>query len=160
MKHIGWCLDRIQIVMSSIPKALESQKEMNRATNILYEVKVIGDVLAKLIQNSKFKRDLHELENNPVKEVRLEAHEIEELIKDLEHMLYVLNLYINELTEIINHRPGEWSKKADQLVLMIDQKFGGERGELRRVFQIELDREEELERLVKTTKSMANFLKK
>ena len=154
MKHIGWFLDQIQILMSIIPRELDTQEDKNRATNILYTVKIYGGALAKLIINKKFKKNLYELERHPNKEVRLEAHEIEELFKDLEHMLYVLDLYTKQLKEIIEKHPEEWSKKADQLVLMIDQKFGGERGELRREFQIAFQREKKLEDYVKVVKNL------
>jgi len=159
MKHIGWCLDQIQIVMSNIPRKLNSQKDKNKAKNILYLVRIYGGALAKLIINKKFKENLYELEKHPNKEVRLEAHEIEELFKDLEHMLYVLELYTIQLTEIIEKHPEEWSRKADQLVLMINQKFGGERGELRKEFQIAFQREKELEEYVKALKDKEKSLK-
>ncbi len=159
MKHIGWCLDRIQIVMVHIPKAVISQEDKEKARNILDEVQEYANTLAQLILNPKFKEYLHKLEVAPIEGVRLQAHEIKELFKDLEHMLYVLDLYIKNLKEIIIKHPEQWSKKAPQLVLMIEQKFGGEMGELRMEFQISLHTEQELKQLVTSEKHLAEFLK-
>ncbi|MDO9581029.1 MAG: hypothetical protein Q7J06_10775, partial [Bacteroidales bacterium] len=69
------------------------------------------------------------------------------------------DLYIKNLREIIARNPEQWSKKADQLVLMIDQKFGGEMGELRKEFQVALHKEEELKQLITSEEHLAEFLK-
>lgn len=159
MKHIGWCLERIQIAMAHIPRAVSSQEDKVKANNILDEVQEYANTLAQLIQHPKFKEYLHQLEKSSIEGVKLQAHEIEELFKDLEHMLYVLDLYIKNLREIVKSHPEQWSKKADQLVLMIDQKFGGEMGELRKEFQVALHTEEELKQLVTSEKHLAEFLK-
>lgn len=159
MKHIGWCLERIQIVMAHIPKTVLSQEDKVQANSILNTIQSLADTLAELIQHPKFKKYLHQLENAPVEGVRLQAHEIEELLKDLEHMLYMLDLYIKNLKEIIINHPEQWSKKADQLTLMIDQKFGGEMGELRKEFQVAVHTEEELKQLVTSEKHLEEFLK-
>jgi len=159
MKHIGWCLERIQITMSHIPRAVISQEDKEKAKAILDEVQEYANTLAQLILNPKFKEYLHQLERAPIEGVRLQAREIEALVKDLEHMLYVLDLYIKELNGIIINRPEQWSKKADQLVVMIDQKFGGEMGELRKEFQIALHTEEVLKELVTSEQHLAEFLK-
>lgn len=159
MKHIGWCLDKIQSVMSNIPRAVISEEDKEKANNALDEVKEYADTLAQIILNPKFKGYLQQLEKSSIKGIRLQAHEIEELFKDLGHMLQVLELYIKNLKEIIVNNPEQWSKKADQLTLMIDQKFGGERGELRKEFQIALHAKEELQELVTSEKHLAEFLK-
>jgi len=159
MKHIGWCLERIQIVMANIPREVMSQEDKEKAQGILDEIQEYADTLAQIIQNPKFKEYLHQLEESSIEGVRLQAHEIEELFKDLEHMLYVLDLYIKNLREIIINHPEQWGKKANQLVLMIDQKFGGEMGELRKEFQVALHAKEELKRLVTSEKHLAEFLK-
>jgi len=159
MKHIGWCLERIQMAMAHIPKAVNSQEDKAKATIILDEVQGYAITLAQLILNPKFKVYLHQLEKAPIEGVKLQAHQIEALFKDLEHMLYVLDLYIKNLREIVSSNPEQWIKKADQLVLMIDQKFGGEMGELRKEFQIALHTEEQLKQLVTSEKHLAEFLK-
>jgi len=159
MKTIGWCLERIQVLMSRIPRALISQEDKEKANNTIDEVQKYANTLAQLILNPTFKKYLHQLENAPVEGVRLRAHEVERLFKDLEHMLYVLNLYIKNLREIIINHPDQWSRKADQLVLMIDQKFGGKMGELRKEFKIALHTEEELKQIVTSEKHLAEFLK-
>ena len=94
MKHIGWCLERIQIAMTQIPKTVISQEDKEKANTILDEVQEYANTLSQLIMNPKFKEYLHQLENTPIEGVRLQSHEIEKLAKDLEHMLYVLDLYI------------------------------------------------------------------
>ena len=159
MKHIGWCLERIQIVMAHIPRAVISEEDKEKANKILNEVQEYANTLAQLILYPKFKNYLSKLENSSIEGLRLQAHEIEELFKDLEHMLYVLDLYIKNLREIIENHPEQWNKKADQLVLMIDQKFGGEMGELRKEFQVALHKEEELKQLVTSEEHLAEFLK-
>ena len=159
MKHVGWCLERIQIVMANIPGAITSEEDKKTANSILDEVQEYADTLAEIITNPKFKESLDQLENSSIEGIRLEAHEVEKLFKDLEHMLYELDLYIKSLREIIINKPDQWSNKADQLVLMIDQKFGGEMGELRREFQIVVHTEEELRRMVTSEKHLEEFLK-
>ena len=158
MKYIGWCLERIQIAMAHIPRAVISQEDKAKANNLLDEVQEYANTLVQLIQHPKFKKYLHQLETSSIEGVKLQAHEIEELFKDLEHMLYVLDLYIKSLREIVKSHPEQWSMKADQLVLMIDQKFGGEMGELRKEFKIALHTEEELKQLVTSEKHLAEFL--
>ncbi len=159
MKHIGWCLDQIQIVMMHIPKEVISQDGKNKANEILNQVQEYADTLAVLITNPEFKKIIYELESASIEEVRLEAHEIKELFKDLEHILYTLKLYIEKLREIIIDSPEEWSKMADQIVHMIDQKFGGDWGELRKEFQIALHTKEQLQEIVKSEEHLAEFLK-
>ena len=58
MKSIGWCLDRIQIVMVSIPKEVTSQEDKAKANLVLDEVREYADTLAQLIQNPKFKNNI------------------------------------------------------------------------------------------------------
>jgi len=159
MKHIGWCLEKIQIVMGYIPKAVESQDDKDKATKILDDVQEYADTLSELIIHPKFKNSLRTLENSSIPEIKLQGREIENLFKDLEHMLYVTDLYIKSLREIISGNPAQWSRKADQLVLMIDQKFGGEMGELRREFQVAVHAEEELKNLIPSEKHLEKFLK-
>ena len=159
MKHIGWCLDRIQIEMAHIPKEVVSKNGKKKAKEILSNIEHYEDTLKKIITNSKFRSYLRKLEHAPEEGVRLQAHEIDELVKDLEHMLQVLRLYIEQLFEIIQERPEEWSKKADQLVLMIDQKFCGERGELRDEFKVAVHTEEQLRELEIEEHHMREFLK-
>lgn len=86
MKHIGWCLDKIQVEMAHIPREVISQEDKNKASHILDEVQACANTLAQLILNPKFKKYLHRLERPSIEAVRLQTHEIEELFKDLEHM--------------------------------------------------------------------------
>jgi len=158
MKHIGWCLDKIQIVMADIPREVISQQDKDKANKILDEVQEYADTLAKLVLNPRFKEYLNKLERSSIEGIMLQAHEIEELFKDLEHMLHLLDLYIKNLRDIILNHPEQWGGKADQLVLTIHQKFGGERGELRKVFQIAIHAREELEQIVDSEKHLAEFL--
>lgn len=159
MKHIGWCLEQIQIEMSKIPKTVISQNDKEKANNILDNVQNYANTLAELITNPKFRKYLNQLEKTSIEGVRLHAHEIKELFKDLEHMLYILDLYIKNLKEIILTNPEQWGNKADQLVLMIDQKFGGERGDLRKEFQVSVHLSEELKQIVTSEEHLSEFLK-
>ncbi len=158
MKHIGWCLDKIQITMSRIPREVISSEDKEKANKILNEVSEYAATLSQLITNSEFKKHLQQLEKASIEGVRLQAHEVELLFKDLEHMLYVLDLYLKSLRDIIQIHPEQWSKKADQIVLMINQKFGNEMGELRKEFQIAIHKENELKQLVASEKHLAEFL--
>lgn len=159
MRNIGWCLDRIQIVIARIPRAVNTPEEKTSANKILDEVHEYSVTLAQIIQNPGFRDALNQLENSSISEVKLQADQIEELAKDLNHRLQVLDLYIQELRDIIINRPQEWARKADQIVLMIDQKFGGERGNLRAEFQVALHEEEQLRALVTAEKHLEEFLK-
>ncbi len=159
MKHIGWCLDSIQRAVMKRPMKLDSQEDKKRANSMLDEIQEYVNTLAQLVLNPNFKKYLYQLEKTPIKGVSLQAHQIEELFKDLEHVLYVLSLYIKNLRNIIITHPEQWVSKSEQLVRMIDQKFGGEKGELRREFQIVLHSEEELRRIITSEKHLAEFLK-
>lgn len=159
MKHIGWCLERIQVEMAQMPRSVISKKEKAKAHEILDSVQEYANTLAQLITHPKFKAYLSQLENSPIEGIQLQAHEIEKLHKSLEHLLLELDLYLKSLREILEKNPTELSKKADQLVLMIHQKFGGERGKLRKVFQVALHTKEELKGLVQSEKHLAAFLK-
>ena len=164
MKHIGWCLDRIQIQIGGIPRNLDRSVDIALANYIVNRVEEYAETLAKIITNPKFKKSLDRLEKTSIEGVRLQAHEIEKLISDLKHMLYELDLYIKTLKEIIEKErsekgssKGEWSSKADQITLMIDQKFGGERGELRQEFTVALHSRKELKELEIAEKHIAEF---
>jgi hypothetical protein len=159
MKHIGWCLDMIQIVMARIPNEVNSEENKKLAQSLLDDVQEYANTLEALIKNPKFRKILERLEKVPIKEVTEQAHNIEELFKDFEHMLYVLDLYIKELNYIIKNNPAQWSQKADQITLMIDQKFGGEMGELRKEFLIALHTKSELAEVVADERHLAEFLK-
>jgi cell fate (sporulation/competence/biofilm development) regulator YmcA (YheA/YmcA/DUF963 family) len=159
MKSIGWCLDRIQIVMVSIPKEVTSPEDKAKANLVLDEVREYADTLAQLIQNPKFKKHLQKLEKAPIEGVQLQVHEVEELFKDLEHILQVLDLYFENLEDIIQNHPKQWHSKAKDLIQMIDQKFGGEWGELRKEFKIALRTEKELKQIITSEKHLAEVLK-
>ena len=77
MKHIGWCLDRIQIAMANMPRGVISQEDKEKAREILDEVQEYANTLAQLILNPNFKNNLHKLEKASIEGVRLQAHEIE-----------------------------------------------------------------------------------
>lgn len=159
MKHIGACLDNIQITLGQIPRNIDSSEDKARAVKIVDEIQEYAHTLEQLIMHPNLRTYLHNLEKTPIDGIRLQAHEVEELLKDLEHMLYVLEMYVKNLREIIENNPDQWSKKADQLVLMIYQKFGGEKGELRREFKIALYKADELRQIVTSEKHLAEFLK-
>jgi len=159
MKSVGWCLDRIQIVMADIPAEVISKEDKEKAKKILDEVQDYANTLAQLIMNPNFKNNLHKLEKSSIEEVRLHAYRIEELFKDLEHMLYVVDLYIKSLNDVIINDPEHWGKKAAKLVLMIDQKFGSENGELRKEFQVAIHTQEELKDIVTSEEHLAELLK-
>ena len=161
MKSIGWCLDGIQTVMGDIPKTVSSQEDKKKAQDIIDKVQKYADTLAELILHSSFKNDIRQLEEeeDSMEGFRLQAHEIEKLFNDLKHMLYELDLYIQNLREIIDTHPEQWGKKADQLVLMIDQKFGGEMGELRKEFKIAVRTKKRLISIVTYEEHLAELLK-
>ena len=158
MKHIGWCLDQIQIVMVPIPKEVISPEDKEKANKILDEVEEYAKTLAQLIMNPEFKEKLHQLENASSEGARLQVHEIEELLKDLEHVLYVLDLYITNLRDIVINHPEQWHNKAKDLAEMIGKKFCDEWGELQEKFQVAVHSEEELRQLITSEKHLAEFL--
>jgi len=165
MKHIGWCLDNIQIAMMDMPKELTSEESKKKAKQVIDDVQKYADTLVDLIRNPEFKKTIHKLEQAPIEGIRLQAHEVEELFKDLEHALHVIDLTLTELREILALKFHDekdirrWKRSYDKLVLMIDQKFGGERGELRKEFQINLHTKEQLQDIVNSEKHLAEFLK-
>ena len=112
MKHIGWCLDKIQVTMGDIPVAVNSKEDREKANSILDEVQKYANTLAQLVLNPDFKTRLHTLEGNSIEGMSVQAHEIQEIFKGLEHVLYLIDLYIKNLKEILIYRPQEWSRKA------------------------------------------------
>lgn len=202
MKHIGWCLEKIQVAMRKIPRRLNNDKDKEKANEILDEVQEYTSTLSDLIHNRKFRRYIERLRNSSIKDVRLEEQEVENFAKDLEHVISVIDSYINELRVLITNHSNSWlykgkqiiiatinlldkkksklgkewsmienykslikkrmhqfNNKADQITLAIDQKFGGERGELRKEFQEIIYTNEELKEIVKSEEHLAEFLK-
>jgi len=164
MKHIGMCLDKIQIVMAHIPRTVISPEDKERASDVLDDVQEYTNTLNKLILHPKFKKNLRQLEKSSIEGVRLQAHEIEKLFNDLEHMLYVLDLTLTELREIIALKHDEdeiikrWKRAYDKIVIMIYQKFNDERSELNKEFQIVLYEKKVLRELAINEKHLAYFL--
>lgn len=156
MKHIGKCLDNIQIAFARMPKDLNSEADKKKARKIVKKVKGYAKTLEALVNNPHFEEILSKLKK--VELLQSQAYHIERLPADLQHLLHILDLYIEALTEIIEQRPEEWSRKADQLVLAIHQKCGGERGELRQEFQIALYEEEQLKKLITSEKQLSELL--
>ncbi len=181
MKHIGACLDGIQIALAQIPRKVESAEDKAKAFKIMDEIEAYLITLQQLTINPKLKDYLHELERTPVMDrtskgylaskdylanlgrepvdgVPVQAHQVEELLKDLEHMLYLISRYIQIARVSIPAYPDKWVQTVPDLTLAIDQKFGGEMGELRAEFKLVLYKEEELRRLVSNDKHLAEFL--
>lgn len=158
MKHIGWCLDKIQVAFMHMPKDVTSEEDKIAANSIIDEIQEYSKTFKEILLNPKFEKYLHQLEKTSIEKVRLQAHEIERLHKDLEHMSQVLDYYINEIRDIIKNRPEQWHTRAKDLIHTIDQKFGGERGELREEFTIALHTIDELKDIVSSEKHLAEFL--
>jgi hypothetical protein len=157
MKYIGWCLDQIQIVMVKIPRDVISSEDKAKAQAIINEVEKYAKTLAQIITNPEFKVDIQVFRHEAMKELKLQADEIEQLLKDLNHMLYELNLYIQNLREIIKDNPDQWSSKSQDLVHMIDQKFGDGRGELKKEFKMALHTKARLKQLVTSEEHLARL---
>jgi len=161
MKHIGWCLDQIQLVMGNMPGELDSEEKKTKATQVITQVQEYANTLTNIIHNPKFLNTLHQLKSAHIEGIRLQAQEVEELVKNLEHMLQVIDLTLTELREIITldeKNIKRWRRSFDKLIIMIDQKFGGEMGELRREFQISLHTKEELQSIITSEQHLAEFL--
>lgn len=159
MKHVGYYLDKIQMEMMHIPRQIDTDDNVKRAHDVLAEVRSCEKSLIALITHSSFRSKLNLLENSSMQEIKLQAHEIEELFKSLEHMLYELDLYLKNLYQILEQKnSAQWLPKYDQIVVMIDQKFGGERGDLRKEFQVVLHTREELKEILSAEELIQHFL--
>jgi hypothetical protein len=120
MKHIGWCLDQIQIAMMGLPKPIDSQEAKDKANEILNEVEGYKNTLVQLIEHPKFKEYLHNLEGVKIEEVSLEAAHIEQLAKDLETMAYSFETYLIEIRELIeSHSSGRWFKMKIRIIVLM-----------------------------------------
>ncbi|MBU0979857.1 MAG: hypothetical protein KJ709_03555 [Nanoarchaeota archaeon] len=202
MKHIGWCLERIQYALAGLPNNIDSEEDKAKASRIIDEVEEYAHTLEQLVYNHKLRVHLNRLSKAPIDGVRLQEHEVVELMKDLKHMLYLLDLYIKELRDLMKSHSGTWryklkqtgiamihlldkdkrrlgrdysiaknikttigdrchqfSKKAQYLTQEIDSRFGGEKTELRKEFQIVLYQKQELKDIVSSEKHLAEFLK-
>lgn len=165
MKHIGWCLEKIQTTFGNMPRELNSEDSKKKAKRVIDDVQKYADTLVDLIHNNKFRKTIRKLENTPIDNVKMHAKHIEELAKDLEHALYIIDLTLKELREILNLEylvekdVRRWIGSYDKLVLMIDQKFGGDYGELRKEFKIAIHTIDQLKETVKHEKHLAEFIK-
>lgn len=165
MKHIGWCLEKIQIAFKKMPKELTSEDSKKQAKNVIDVVQKYVNTLIDLIHHPEFRKIIHQLENIPIEDIKIHANHIEELAKDLEHALYIVDSTLKELREIVNLKYMDenniirWKRSYDKLVLMIDQKFGDDWGELRKEFQITLHTKEQLKKIVKSEEHLIEFLK-
>jgi hypothetical protein len=119
MKNIGWCLDNIQIVLSRLPKNINSKENKDKAIEIIDEVEKYTKTLEQLVENPKLSDYLSKLDKAPVSGVRLESHEVEALLKDLGHIVYTLNLYIPELRVMIKKHSTTWWYKGKQTIIAL-----------------------------------------
>ena len=159
MKHIGACLDNIQILLGGIPKNIDSPQDKDKAIRIVDEVEEYANTLAQLVTNPNLRDYLAKLEKEPINGIQMQAHEVENLLKELMHILYLLDLYIQNLRDIIANHPEQWRTKAENLVLTIAKKFNDEQGNLHRVFKIVLYEQRELEQIVTSENHLAEFLR-
>ena len=163
MKHIGLCLDKIQMEFMYMPSDLNSEAKKKTAKKIIDNVQKYATTLERLILYPKFKEYLSQLEDSSIEGIKLQAHDIKELLKDLEHALQTINLTLEELREVLGgfyekEDQIRWKRSYDKLVVMIDQKFGGERGELRKEFQVALHKKEDLKKLELIEEHLAELL--
>lgn len=165
MKHIGWCLDKIQMTCMSMPKKMDSEESKKKAAEVIDDIQKYADTLVNLVHNHKFEKQIHTLENTHIEGIKLQTKHIKELIKDLEHALYIIHLTLDELREMLKldftdkDNALKWKKSYDKLVVMIDQKFGGERGELREEFKVAVYTKKHLKEIVKSEKHLSEFLR-
>ena len=165
MKHIGKCLEAIQMAFVRMPKELDSPQKKLLAQSILKISRKYANTLAELVTNPLFKQTIRTLETMNIDRIDMQAQDVEKLLQDLEHALYVIDLTLNELSaiakkEVLDEQDKRvWHRSYDKLVFMIDQKFGGQRGDLRKEFQVALHTSEELKRIVTLEDHLAEFLK-
>ena len=134
MKHIGTCLDNIQIALAQIPRNVDSHEDKARAFKIVDEIQEYAHTLEQLVMNPNLRTYLYNLEKAPIDGIRLQAHEVEELLKDLKHMLYILDLYIKNLRDIIRNHSGAWTYKAKQIFIAICHMFNSKKVKLGREY--------------------------
>lgn len=165
MKHIGKCLDSIQMAFVKMPKELDSPQKKIIALSIIKVSRKYATILENLITNSQFGEIIKRLENVDIDGIKMQAKEVETLLKDLEHSLLLIDLTLNELFEIASKDDLSaedkhiWRRSYTKIVRMINEKFGGKRGDLRREFQISLHKAEELREAVALEKHLADLLK-
>ncbi len=163
MKHIGWCIDQIFKEMEHMPKDVTSQEKRDEASSKLDKVEKFIGTLIELIHHPKFREHVKRLENAPFEELKTQGHEIEELAKNLETGLYLLDQHIKNLRDILANHPDQWEKEfrreAEELVFMLAHKFCGDRGELHKELEIATHTEEELRELVSSEEHLEAFLK-
>lgn len=123
MKHIGWCLDKIQMEFMLLPRTIDSPKDKVKSIKILDEVEGYAHTLAQLVMNPKLRVYLNRLVKAPIQGVRLQEQEVEELLKGLEHTLYLIDLYIGELRELIKSHSGTWVYKTKQIFVAVKHLF-------------------------------------
>ena len=136
MKHIGTCLDNIQILLARMPKNIDSTTDKAKATQMVDEIEEYAHTLEQLITHPKLRVYLLKLSNAPIDGIKLQGGEVEKLLKDLEHMLYLLDLYIQELRDMIKNHSNTWRYKAKQIFIAVIQLLDRKKKRLGREYSI------------------------
>ena len=131
MKHIGWCFDKITEELMHLPRNMDSQKDKDQAIKVLDEVEGYLRVIEKLLKHGRYKKDLRVLSRSPSRNFVLQEHEIEELLKDVEHTAHLVDLYLKDLRNILEQDPHEWSFKVRGFVIGTRKFFEKDKGRLR-----------------------------
>ncbi len=165
MKHIGWCLEQIQITMIGSSGNIDTPEEKKRALWAINKTEEYLKTLLELVNRPDFKKTLYRLKNSSVKDVQLQEQEIEKLINDIRYTTNYIGLSLEQAKGFLKEydfssdHAARWKKTYDAIVHLIDQKFGGERGELKKEFEAVLHTEKELKQIVSDEKHLASMLK-
>jgi hypothetical protein len=154
MKHIGWCLDQIQIAFFHLPRTIDDPKDKVKANKVLDEVEEYAHTMMELVLSDKLRVHLNKLKEmiaamrilhfkDPessakvalvVKGLQTEE-EVEELLKDLKHMLYITELYVTELRDLIRSHSGSWWYKTKQFCVAIKHMVDDDKRKLSRDYK-------------------------
>ena len=165
MKHIGWCIDNIQVASGRVPKFITSDDLKKKAKNAIDDVHKYLNTLIDLVHNDTFEKAIHELEHAPIEGIRLQTHEVKELFKDLNSALYIIDLTLKELTEILNlkviseYDAKRWRLLYQKIMYMTSKKFCDEHYMLNKEFEVSLHTKKQLQKMVRSEEHLAEFLK-
>jgi len=148
-----------------MPREPNSEENKRKALEIINKTKEYIDTLADIVNSDNFELRIKKLKEASQESIRLRAHEVEKLFKDLRYMLLMSDLSLEELKGIVNldHYGKEeanlWNGAYDKIVYAIHMEFCEEMGDLRKEFKVNIHTKEELEEIVKSKKHLAEILK-
>ena len=117
MKHIGWCLEKIQIELSRLPKRIDTKEDKKKANKIIDNVEKYAKTCSELIKNPKLKFYVKRLEDSYLRDAKEKGKEVERIIKDLNDAINIIFNYIILLRKLISRHSSSYPYRGKQIIV-------------------------------------------